>query len=588
MKRRGLSTLLVTFALPLAGCGARELALDIDFTPYALAEEASALELYVVDRCADVTAGELPASSRASVSFRRSEPPRAVPGVLPERFGVAVIARDASCGIVGAGCTDATRDRDSVRVEVVSARGDACTGAATCVDGLCEASDVDAAVDAATERTDAGPGDAAAPPDAFAPESVCDCTDDDADGRIDEGCDTRVLWQSPIDAAGTQGLRGAMRGGDDRVYLNGWMDTLGMEISLCGTSGLRGTGTGGASYTIGLDATTGACASLFERPESGTIPRSPFATPHRGRTGAWLFAGARLLELSGTSERARLDLNDAALFDVGDVHPRPGSAEDLLVHWWRATAAQPTLLGTAVGTASGDPLVLVTGAPPSVAQSTALPREALVGWLDASRVFVVAPSAPAVGFPCDNAAEHPSTGGLRVELRDVGSLARCSGAFGVALDPSGVRERAAVASGTHVWTLLLFPDRYELVGLDTTTGATDVSTILAPLREGEGDTLTHLAPASGGDVIVGGTLADGPSGARVFRGLVARAGLDAGVVVERTRRTLADGVVGVSTSPDGAIAYATAYVSDRAPLCDGDTFVADGGGLLVHAIDLEP
>jgi hypothetical protein len=379
-----------------------------------------------------------------------------------------------------------------------------------------------------------------------------------------------------------------MRGGDDRVYLNGWMDTLGADVSLCGVSGLRGTGTGGASYTVGLDATTGACTSLFERPESGAFPRSPFATPHRGRAGAWLFAGARLFELSGTAEQQRLDLNDAALFDVGDVHLRPGSTDDLLVHWWRATAAQPSLNGTPVGTSSSDPLVLLTGSPPSVAASTALPREALVGWLDASHVFVVAPSSGGEGFPCENASEHTSTGALRVEIRDVGSLSRCSDAFGVAIDPSGARERAAVVSGTHVWTLLLLADRYELVGLDTASGAVDVLTIPGPLREGEGDTLTHLAPAGGGDVVVGGALGEGPDGSRVFRGLLVRAGLEAGAVVERARRTLANGVVGVSTSPDGTIAYATAYVRDAAPLCGGGSFVSDGGGLLVHAIDLGP
>jgi hypothetical protein len=382
-------------------------------------------------------------------------------------------------------------------------------------------------------------------------------------------------------------LRGATLGGDARVYLNGWMDTLGADVSLCGVSGLRGTGTGDSSYTIGLDAATGACRSLLERTGS-PLPQSPFTTAHRGRVGAWLFAGARLLELSGTSERQRLDLGEQGMFDVGDVHLRPGATDDLLVHWWRASAAQPTLGGTPVGTASSDPLVLVTGPPPSVATSTALPREAVVGWLDASRVFVVAPSSGGEGFPCENAGEHPSTGALRIEIREAGSLSRCSDAFGVALDPSGARERAAVASGANVWTLLLMADRFELVGLDTATGAVDTRTISAAPRSDESDTITHLAPASVGDAVIGVTLAEGADGARVYRGLFARHGLQAGAIVERSRRTLANGVVGVSTSPDGTIAYATAYVRDTAPLCAGGSFVSDGGGLLVHAIDLEP
>lgn len=573
------------------GCGSHEIAVEIDFTPAVLADEAQAIELHVVDRCADVTRGDVPTSSRASVAFRRDETPRAVPGVLPERFGVAVLARDASCGIVGAGCLDTTRGTSSLRIEVTPVDGDAC-GDSVCDDGLCgSGTPMDAGHDAPALDSPA-PTDTPAfdgGPDAFSPEAACDCVDDDVDERVDEGCDTEVLWQTPIDVAGREGLRGATLGGDDRVYLNGWMDNLGMNVSLCGVSGLLGTGTDGDNYTVALDATTGACEALLERTEMGTLPRSRFATPQRSSDGMWLFAGPLILELSGVIELSRLELNAGANFDVGSVSLRPGSRDDLLVQWWNGSAAQPTLLGTPVGMPGSDPLVLVTGATPVVSGSTSLPRDALVGWVDSTHAFVVAPSATATGFPCENELEHTSSGPLRVELRDVAALSRCSDAFGVAVDPTGVRERAAVSSGTHVWTLLLFADRYVLVGLDTATGATDSLTFTAPPRpDEEGDTYTHIAAASGGDVVVGLTFAEGPDGSRVRHGVVARVGMDGALVTERTRRTIGDGVAGLGASTTGDVVYATSYVADRATLCGGGAFVAEGTGLLVTAVDLVP
>ncbi len=583
---------LALAALSLAACGSRAIPIEIDFTPDALADDATALELFVVDRCSDVTRGELPASPRASLAFRRDETPSALPEVLPERFGVAVIARGDGCGVIGAGCVDASRDVASLRIEVTAVTSDVrCVAGEACDDGLCVTGAVDAGTDAtshdafaAGDVPDASRDAGVEPSDAFAPELACDCADDDSDGTVDEGCTSEVLWQTPIDSIGRQALRGAARGGDGRVYVNGWMDTLGMDATLCGRGPFRASGPEGPSYTLGLDATTGACMSVLERVVGSAAPPSPFAFPQPGRRGVWLFAQTEIVELVGTNVVANMTLNDSASFNVGDVLPRPGPSDDLLVHYWANPAIAPQLLGMNVGMLGSDPIALIAGG--SVG-STHVPRDTSIGWLGEDRFFVVGPSAAAPGFPCSNAADHATTGPLRVEVRYAEMMDWCERAIGLPTDPSGARERVSVAAGDRVWSLFLFDDHYVVTVADLSTDTVAELTIEdAPLGS-EADTITHLAPLSGGDVAVGGGRARVVGGMRDLEGFVARFGFEGGAIVERTRRTVGNGVVGLGVAPDRDVVYVTSHVSRPEALCAGAVFTPDVTAAIVSAIDLD-
>ena len=589
MKRaraHALAPACFSMAAAIAGCGAREIAVEIDFTPDSLADDASAIELHVVDRCADVIRGQVPPASLASVAFRRDEPPRGVPGALPEGFGVAVIARDDRCGIVGFGCLDASRGVSSLRIEVTSVTGSACEASARCDDGLCVAGDVpDASIDASTidARVTPDANDLDADPDAWIPESACDCVDDDVDGRVDEGCSTEVLWQTPLDAVGQQAFRGAALGGDGRVYLNGWMDTAGADATLCARGPFRATGVDGPSYVVNFDATTGACESVLERVDGSAAPPSPFAFPQPGRRGMWLFAQTEIVEIVGATVVGSMTMNDTASFNIGDVLPRPDASDDLLVHYWANPAVATQLLGTSVGMLGSDPIALVSGG--SVG-STHVPREVSTGWLGADRFFVVGPSAAAPGFPCSNGAEHPTSGPLRVEVRYADMMAWCERAVGLPTDPAGAREHTAVASGDLVWSLFLFEDRYVLTVADPRTGAVAERVIPSALTGTEADTVTHLVALSGGDVAMGGAVARVDGGMREREGVVMRMGFEDGAIVERTRRRVGDGVVGLGVARDRDVVYVTAHVDSAEPLCAGGLFVPDDTAVLVNAIDL--
>ncbi|MBN8614679.1 MAG: hypothetical protein J0L92_29030 [Deltaproteobacteria bacterium] len=600
MKRaraHALALACLSIAAAIVGCGAHEIAIEIDFTPDSLADDASAIELHVVDRCADVIRGQVPGSSLASVAFRRDEPPRGVPGALPERFGVAVIARDDRCGIVGFGCLDASRGVSSLRIEVTSVSGSTCEASARCDDGLCVAGDVpDASIDASTidARVTPDTSEPDADPDAWVPEMDCDCRDDDVDGRVDEGCASEVLWQTPVDAPGRQGFRGAMLGGDLHVYLNGWMDTLGSAVMLCGAGPFTGTGTGGNSYTVALDAITGACTTVLERTAMGPFPGSAFASPQRGHHGVWIFGGEQVFEISGTTGIDSMPLATSAAFGIGEVLPRPRSSTELLLHWAHGSPVVPTLEGTVVGVGGSDPIVLASGSPASVVRSTNVLQYrqftldyANVGWIDSDLFFVVAPSSGGPGFPCENTSEHPSSGDLRIEIRDVDAMSLCVDAFGLATE-AGLRDRAAASSGRTLYVVQLLEDHYELTAFDLDARTTRSLTISDASRPEDGEILTHLVGASDGDVILGATLAEGAGASRVRRGTLVRLGIDDGMLVERTRRYLGDAIAGVSTDASGGLAYAAAFVADDAPLCGGGTFTSIDTGVLVSAIDLDP
>lgn len=605
MTRRSRLASLTSIALAIAGCASRSIAVEIDFTPDSLADDATAIELFVVDRCADVTRGEAPSATRASQRLRRDETPRALPDALPERFGVAVIARDEGCAIVGAGCVDTSRDTSSIRVEVTAISGDACDASASCVRGLCETGAIDASVvDAPVEPPDAIVADVtidatrdvghdAGRPDAASDAAVeieCNCVDDDADTRIDEGCfesgSGRTLWETVIDGPGEQGLRGAALGGDDRVYLNGWMDTLGASTTLCGDGPWVGVGSGGAqSFIVSLDAATGACVGARENHTDRAPPApSRFAYPLPSRRGVWIFGGARINEYSETTLLGSIEFSPGAHFDIGNVAARPASSTDLLISWWNNGGA-PSLLTTPVGSVTNDPLSIVTGATPVVAASTGVPREVLSGWLDATHVWLVGPRSGGDGFPCTNASAHPTTGLTRVEVRDVAALGQCTEAFGADAEFRG--EQAAVLSGSRVWFFSAADGRYVLGALDLTTGDTAHVTL-----EGTGtglDTITHLVATAGDTVAIAGSLNHDDGGGLTPHGVLARYALADGEIAEIGRRWIGRTVAGLGVSDDGRTVFTNASFQSSTPRCTGAAVTPVGASaMLVSAIQLEP
>jgi hypothetical protein len=117
----------VMAAFCLASCGTRTIPVEVRFASQALSDQANAIEVYVINRCADAPLGTIPTSPRSRVSWRRGEPSTALSGTLPERFGVAAIARNSACQVVAAGCRDATRNDATIVVTANMETGPDCS-----------------------------------------------------------------------------------------------------------------------------------------------------------------------------------------------------------------------------------------------------------------------------------------------------------------------------------------------------------------------------------------------------------------------------------------------------------------------------
>ena len=139
-----------------------------------------------------------------------------------------------------------------------------------------------------------------------------------------------------------------------------------------------------------------------------------------------------------------------------------------------------------------------------------------------------------------------------------------------------------------MYVVQLLEESYELTAFDLDGGPSRSLSIPDASPSTDGEILTHLVPATGGDVILGATLSEGSGSSRMRRGALVRIGLADGAPIERTRRYFAQAIAGLSTSPAGDVAYSAAFVADDAPLCSGGTFTSIGSGVLVSAIDLDP
>lgn len=483
-------------ALALSACGTRTIAVEVRFADQALADEATAIELFVVDRCSDVALGSVPTAARSRVGWRRGEPSMSLGGTLPERFGVLALARNEACDVVAAGCRDATRNDTNI---IVPANAEAGAGCSACSRGVCGVErdgGVDAPVDASMPSDVWLPVDAA--PDAGPPGEInCDCTDDDRDGTIDEGCLARgsgeMIWQTAFDGPGIQGFRGNALGGDGNLYINGWMEAG--TTTLCGTP-YTGGGIYGTSWTISLSPTSGSCVRVFERtnmPTDAPAPSSPFASPTRGRAGAWLFTPRAVVELSETTVLNEFTLNTMADYNSGFVRIHPTNPARSLIYF--APTSSPTTLGGA--TIDSTDASIVATVDGTTVRMTTSPLRSHAAWIDGTRWAVVAPNQlPAT-------CTRPATP-WRIEVHaDAATPTSCIDVLPLDIDSNG-GELAVAANATAVWVLTVQTDRsYRLIA----TRLSDGNAVSFPLPRAprDFDTLTHLVAADDGTVFLGMT-----------------------------------------------------------------------------------
>lgn len=554
-------------ALCLTSCGTRTIPVEVRFASQALSDQANAVEVYLIDRCADATLGSIPTSARSHVAWRRGETAMALSGALPERFGVAVIARSSACEVVAAGCRDATRNDSTI---VVTANAETGPGCSACSAGICMGEAADA-----WSASDTGTPDAPPP---NTPETQCDCIDQDMDGVIDDGClargDGAMIWQTAFDGPGLQAFRGAARGGDGNVYINGWM-TDGLVTNLCGTN-YTGSGNdmNASSWTIGIDANSGSCMNVFERTSSNSVaPSSTFASPMPGPAGAWIFTHRAIVQLSAGTRVSELTLSPGANFDSGTVRLNPGTPTRMLVQI-RPSGPTTTLSGMTLESSGADIVAEVNDT--TVRWMRPSPTNTSVAWIDNTRWAVVSPNV------APSSCTMPATS-WRIEVHDDAAMpSTCADVWGLDLPSvNASSETAIVATSSAVWTLALNMDRsYSLIATRLADGhAASFSLPSAPMDR---DTLTHAVAAPDGTVFIGITKGVTGGGAE---GYVYHLALDASGVRQLGMRRFGDNIVGLSVSA-GNVVHASTGVSTW-PLCNGagsTLLTSDGGALVVGAI----
>lgn len=127
-------------ATSCGGAGSERLGVDVSFEsglPRSLRDSATRVEVYVVDSCVSVSTGEEPGEAIASTFTLRDGRSGPFLGVLdPGQYGIYVLARDAMCTVVAAGCTAATIDaaaQGPLSVTLAAFSGAGCSGDEQCV-----------------------------------------------------------------------------------------------------------------------------------------------------------------------------------------------------------------------------------------------------------------------------------------------------------------------------------------------------------------------------------------------------------------------------------------------------------------------
>ncbi|MBX7196608.1 MAG: hypothetical protein K1X94_31435, partial [Sandaracinaceae bacterium] len=432
---RGLAALVFGAVLAtIVGCGAREIAVELDFEPDAIAEGARAVEVFVVPSCTGASLDAAPSDPLHHAIVRRTGS-MALGGSLPERFGVLALARDTSCGLVAAGCADATRSVDRVRVTLSARSGSTCRA---CDDGVCGG------------RLDAGPDDASATDvsvdDALVatPETGCDCVDEDADGSVDEGCAERgagtVAFQRVLDGPGADALRGAVVGGDGRVWLNGWLGADGFDYGCGVTVGVMGEPQRGPSYLFALDPDDGRCRAMFVRTRDVA---SSFGMPWPAVGGAWLYTPGGLTRFAMV-EGETVAMMPGADFTAGFVAPADDASDLLLLYTARGFAGTAHVGDASVMATNQGLLARVTSTGATWLRAVA--PVALAARLSGSAFALVVPNEGA--SPCGSVV-----GESRIEIRDAAAPDTCLDVVALAFALAAADEMAATASHGRLWVI---------------------------------------------------------------------------------------------------------------------------------------
>ena len=542
--------------------------------PTGITTRTEALEVYVVDACLDEPT-QPPAGARSMSSWRRGEPTQPLPGTLPERFGVLVLARGSDCAVVGARCVMATRDDARVVVDLLATTGPACAScdAGRCVMTMPDAGGLDAGVDAGSD----GGVDAAPDARVVTPEERCDCVDDDVDLQVDEGCASSgggtVRWQSTFDGPGDQNLRSLVMGGDGRLYSSGWMNA-GASATCAGA--LEGGGMG-RSWTLGFNATTGACETSVQR---DAMESAPFASVWRGARGVWMYAPGTLLEIVGGTSTPHLMLMPGAYFDAGHVRQIPG-AEGLLLSYrvWAELGVETTVGTYPRFTNTGGSVVVLASSEgaPTVTSVGLVNRDGHSARMPDGRVAVIHPNAPlAVAAPCvvDDA---PAS---RVEIRSASALDGCVRAFGTDFVTRD-SELQTYVTGSTLWVV-------RSAAFRVAVRAIDLSTDDATARELDLGTLPQdfspaviLAPAPDGTLFVGSSTSAG--------GYVMHLRADPGGITVLGQRWTLGHVIGLDVGTDGTV-YVMSTADAPTPLCPSggvprEPFTPMGSGRVITALD---
>lgn len=573
---------LLLFTL-LTACGPRTIPLVIH-VPTGITARTEALEVYVVDTCASAPVAP-PAGARAMASWRRGEPTQPLSGTLPARFGVLVLARGSDCAVVGARCVMATEDDAQVVVDLLATTGPAC---ASCDAGLCGgATDAAVVVDAGSDASSDASFDAAPDARAVTAETRCDCLDDDTDAVVDEGCAGTggdVLWQSTFDGPGDQNLRSLVHGRDGRLYTNGWMSGAPLPADRatlsCNGRTLEAVGNEvtdfSRTWTLGLNANTGACETVLER---DTVT-APFASVWPAHRGVWMFVSDALVRIEGDEEQERIALMPGDRYNAGHVRLSPTDPTHI-VFSYRTTDAVPSM---AVESAGMQSITNVGGTLVAVASGTNVTGIGTLGilstaaFVDDTHIVTIGANVLPVASPCEAVM-----GASRVQVRLVANPNGCERVFGTDFPTAGAEIQATVMGDT-LWVIRT--NDVSVLALNVVTGASH--TLDLPDFTGELSPSVMLAAAPDGTLFVGiasNGMRATPGGDTTAGGYILRLRDGATGITSLGERRFPGPVIGLDVGPDGTV-YVMSTVDAEATLCAREgSFVPMGSGRLITALD---
>ncbi len=575
---------LALFAL-LTACGPRTIPLVIN-VPTGITTRTEALEVYVVDACLDEPT-QPPAGARSMSSWRRGEPTQPLPGTLPERFGVLVLARGSDCAVVGARCVMATRDDARVVVDLLATTGPACPScdAGRCVMTMPDAGALDAGVDAGSD----GGVDAALDARVVTPEERCDCVDDDVDAIFDEGCASTggdVLWQTSIDGPGIQAFRSLVHGHDGRLYTNGWMSGAPLPEDRasfdCNGRTLRAIGNDvtdfSRTWTLGINASTGACETVLER-EGDT---APFASVWPAHRGVWMYVPNALIRIEGGEERERIALMPGDRYNAGHVRLSPTDPTHIVLAY-RTTDRDPSMAVESEGTQS---ITNVGGSLVAVASGTNVTGIATLGilstaaFIDDTTLVTIGANVLPVESPC-----VAVTGASRIQVRSVSNPSGCVRAFGTDF-PTASAEIQATVIGNTLWVIRT--NDVSVLAFNVVTGASH--TLDLPDFTGDLSPAVMLAAAPDGTLFVGITsngIRPTPGGDSTEGGYLLRLRDSATGITSLGERRMAGSVVGLDVGPDGTV-YVMSTADEPTNLCTSSAanpFEPSGSARVITALD---